>query len=1771
MRKRSLLAFFMSAVLLINSMGVPLAQALPSQSTRVDASQSTPDGKKQSTEQENYPILREFIDNSRVDLFSNKEKTRIRLVAECKPGKLSELRDELNKIPTVQICREYTTILQGFSFDIAPEHMEYVQSLACVQKVELSRPIEPQMINAKELSGVIEARKKHAERYGNLDGRGMVIATIDSGVDITSPEMRLDDDAKASAKIKDFDHEHFTEKIPWGFNYMSGDTNLIDDNAKPHGMHIAGILAGNPKDDKGTEGVAPNAQLLAYKVFTDAPVTHEEEREFVGDDAVFDAMDDAVEHGADIISLSVGKPGSGMDGDIWSEVVERTTKKNVVIVAAVGNYASSGSTNTDDKYSDNELGVRDSSTMVSVAAHPKVIGVGSAYNTAITTKPLTIDGTEYPMGSVNRHNDKYIPSQEVSFPLVYAGTGMEKDIADREDLKDLTGKVVILVRGGESLKTKINRFTTRKAAGVVVLNAPAGLSLGNFDTHPIIGYEHFDITGHAWVVSVPSTAQDHLRAKAEKGETCTFLFGADDKLFEVKDATGISGFSSVGPGANLSIKPDLVAPGEDILSTGNHGSHVIMSGTSMSSPHVAGMATVLAQRVKELNGASKLTNVDLTKTLLMNTSAPLIDRELKEASGTELYYSVRRQGAGLANLDRALATEVIATCENKPAAELHEIGQTTDFVITLHNLGKTTQSFTIDKGTPLGERLIDRERENEGNTFTSHVMHEYRIDGASLTGDDSVEIAAGGMAQIKLHLDTGQAQDEFVEGYVRLISSNSNQPDLTIPYMGFKGDWGKEDVLDRPQWEQGNKTGLVTLYNEQPGDDHDTRNYLPLGRMTGATVSDPQLFALSTAGINAGSTCIRNVVPLLVFLRTAEDYEIAVVKEEKEDAPAIRTLRHGHFGTKYFESEARYYDGNGYNVPDPLGKWEGKVYDPKTNDFVTVSDGQYYFRIKARTTSAEDYQTTYIPIKVDSKAPTMQVTINKDAHTASVELSDENAIWHVGATLDGNKLETVRLDDKHWEVRGVNPSTLSEGTLRIEAMDCAGNPAKPFETSVSKAHFRLTNLSDVQQGKTNKLHLTVDKDIKKIEVTDADGTQITTSQTADGSFTVDLSALTPGSPKISLKLYDADDHVVHSDSFVVPHHAHAHDEDDDLEDEDDDTSDDESDKFESANDVAISNGMVIDKYRAGLGNGVHVDDNDPTKLWYDTGVNIGKNQRAEMNNVNVHYNKTHNISDRYKPLSSLDLRRGDDSDSAHVSGQLHLADGTNSINVKVYETDAQGKEHLIFDKGFHLFVDTELPQVKFDDTNLVFLDDDDDDYFAEAYTNTSKLELKGHINDNLDGWQLEINGNEVDSWHRLGQFGEQGKAFTHILDAQPEDIIHVSAKDTAGNTMWLKLKVKLDQEAPKVVLEAADGGELTPDSKLKTEFSDNNDNSQLETSIKVNGKTYLSDTPLSDYRTAPGDDNFYIQAVARDKAGNVTEKTAQVGNAPAANFDDVKLIKNAFDVSELTDPAKMLQLPDGVQASFVGDVDTSKPDTTVYIKLVDKYGHETTKPFAIHILQDSELAHDSSLKAPLKKKAYLPSELSSISDLIDLPAGMGATLVQKLEIAQPGNKKLKVRLYQAGNAGGRGSYNEVEYEVRILPQLDARLKKTSFYANELTGVEALLELTEGHHAELLEALDTTPGEKVIKVRISDDFGHTRDMEFAINVLATPNSPHSHHNAPFTRGNTAGGTSNNHGTYGVRSGHMLPKTGDASLSALPVTFGICCVLTAVAVKVRRMRS
>ncbi|HEM6034056.1 TPA: S8 family serine peptidase [Streptococcus suis] len=1031
--------------------------------------------------------------------------------------------DKLKKIDGVKIVHEYKEVLTGASVEAGREGLPDIKAIAELTSLEESRRIRPTLHTAKELVGALKASSKY-----QTDGRGMVIAVIDSGLDIKHKDMRLDEGVVPKIKeITPSTTGAYTLKVPHGYNYVSGNDNLYDDTHEPHGMHIAGTLAGNATDEEvaskqGIDGIAPNAQLLVYKIFSNDPKNYKAETE----DAAYAAIEDAIKHGADVISLSVGYYDSGLPGNAYYTIAKRAAEKGIIITAAIGNAGASSSDTSFDLHTNNALGAVDTATTVGVAATPAVIGVGSARNTHLVQREFMLNGQSfgyYPIG--------YTTLTEGKYEFVDAGNGRWEEVQGL----DLAGKVAVIKKDKFDLKDAVRNLKFKDVAGLVVINTDQGWNKDYYRTHQLL-VDDKTLLSYSSIWGISLSGEDGRRllevANQSQGNTGLVLkptIGMK-KLIEVPT---VSGFSSWGPTVNLELKPEIVAPGEDVYATLNDNRYGSMSGTSMASPIVAGASALLLPRIRQMTPPEGMTRMDLLRIILMNTATPLID--VLDSSGHALENSPRQQGAGLLQIDRAFETDVILHHRLKGGVELKEIGRETEFEVTLENLGNQQRSFAISAGKVLTSQDVPVDRIGRSGKVVKEI-HATEIKGSSLhLSEQSIQLGPKEKRTIRLKLDAGEAKDQFAEGYIYFKSLTEGQSDISIPYFGFVGDWSKERIVDAPAWETCSKLKLTSVLSSYKH--NKSGRYIELGRekiQDNQSPLNPDNIAIQN---QHSDSQIGNAFVRFALLRDITNYDLDIVKEATEDAPVLRRIDTGTMLSRvryvdYFESLSEY---SKLRTPIELHRWDGKVYDASKDENIPAPEGQYFFRLRVKNKENGAYQYTYLPVKIDNQKPEI-VAIDTNRLTSHRELvvtaKDNNKVWEVRANLNGENLLVEKVVDDagqlHYHLKEVELPLDAKNHLRVEVMDIAGNVvAVEKDLVVPVIQFKnLEDLMAIRSKKTVEIKANVSAQVSDVQANlDA---QAVNHSLENGQLSLQIPEQSDGRHSFELILKDKDGNPIYT-------------------------------------------------------------------------------------------------------------------------------------------------------------------------------------------------------------------------------------------------------------------------------------------------------------------------------------------------------------------------------------------------------------------------------------------------------------------------------------------------------------------------------------------------------------------------------------------------------------------------------------------------------------------
>lgn len=249
-----------------------------------------------------------------------------------------------------------------------------------------------------------------------------------------------------------------------------------------------------------------------------------------------------------------------------------------------------------------------------------------------------------------------------------------------------------------------------------------------------------------------------------------------DQAVSLPSTTGnlISSFSSYGLAADLSLKPDIGAPGGNIRSTipleqGAYGNN---SGTSMSSPHTAGAVALLLE-------AHPNTPSQAVRTILQNSADPHV---WGGNPGLGFMDNVHRQGAGMLDIPGA----VLAATRIEPGKL--SLGES--------EFGPVTRTLTIENKS-MADVTYDLSHlpalATGPNTFT---VSFFNAPATVAFSSPSVTVPAGGSASVDVTIspNAGLADRSLYGGYVVFTPQGGGQ-EYRVPFAGFKGDYQGFQVL----------------------------------------------------------------------------------------------------------------------------------------------------------------------------------------------------------------------------------------------------------------------------------------------------------------------------------------------------------------------------------------------------------------------------------------------------------------------------------------------------------------------------------------------------------------------------------------------------------------------------------------------------------------------------------------------------------------------------------------------------------------------------------------------------------------------------------------------------------------------------------------------------------------------------------------------------------------------------------------------------------------
>jgi minor extracellular serine protease Vpr len=702
----------------------------------------------------------------------------------------------------------FNTLFNGMSVEATEKESLALEKLGTVAAVwpvltvsiPQTRQANPDLATAIKMTGA-----DVAQNTLGLSGDGVHVAVMDTGVDYDHASLggtNTDNDPNSDdATLNGFPNSRVIKGWDFVGNAFNADEASPDynpvavadpdpDDCNGHGTHVAGIIGANG----AVTGVAPDVKLGSYRVFgCDGSTTS---------DIMLQAMERARKDKMDILNMSIGSRFQTWAQYPTAAAADRLVDKGVIVVASIGNSGASG------VYSAGAPGVgRD------------VIGVASIDNSHVQARGFTISPDNQPMA----YSDSVSSSQTIPDPPdpPTSGTFEIKETAEAAAVGPVppntypggttfpdgcsafpagffAGKVALIRRGTCAFTLKAQNAEAAGAVAVVLYNhTPGGLTPIVAGTPNQVGIP---------VVMVTKENGELIHNRLASGPVSLTWHA----LVTVQNPTGglISRFSSYGLTAELDVKPDVAAPGGFIRSTWplEAGGFNTISGTSMSSPHVAGAVALILEAHAQArdeddeddddDGHGGLDAEDV-RTLLQNSANPV---DWFGAPGIGFLESVHSQGAGM--IDIVESVQATTTIEPSKLALGESSGPKTRR-ITLRNSSSSPVTYTLGNEGAVG---------TSGTFPTLGFWLNFATASFSRHGSPVTEVTVPARRKVRLDVtftdstDPDEAEPNSVYGGFLTFTGGGHT--YRVPYAGFLGDYQSLKILEPAGVSAANPQGI---------------------------------------------------------------------------------------------------------------------------------------------------------------------------------------------------------------------------------------------------------------------------------------------------------------------------------------------------------------------------------------------------------------------------------------------------------------------------------------------------------------------------------------------------------------------------------------------------------------------------------------------------------------------------------------------------------------------------------------------------------------------------------------------------------------------------------------------------------------------------------------------------------------------------------------------------------------------------------------------------
>ncbi|KAK4795951.1 hypothetical protein SAY86_028277 [Trapa natans] len=533
-----------------------------------------------------------------------------------------------SKQPHSRIVYSYKNAMTGFAVRLTPSEAKALESKNGVLYAKKEKIIP---LHTTHTPGFLRLNQYKGLAADGNQGEGVIIAVLDSGITLDHPSFSAvgmpPPPAKWKGKCEFNNRTVCNNKIIGARNFIqpfNGAPKQPPFDKEGHGTHTASTVAGRPVKGANAFGMAPGtavgmaplAHLAIYKVCSDRGCP---------ESAIMAGLDAAIADGVDIISMSLG----GFDNSFYESAVATGSfaaiQKGIFVSCSAGNQGPSRGTLSNEA--------------------PWVLTVGASnVDRSIRATVRLGNGAEYDGESLNQFF--HIQPR----PLAYAGAGRDSYSAfcgpGSLSNVNVKGKVVLCDRGGNVRMVDMG-IEVKKAGGAAIIIANDGLNADSIEAKA-----HALPTSY---ISYYAGLKIKNYIKSTPNPTATILFKGT--IIGNTTAPTVASFSSRGPNI-LSpgiLKPDITGPGVSILAAWNapldNGARSkvnfnMISGTSMSCPHLSGIAALLRSSHPDWSPAAIKSAIMATADILNNENKAITNEYQRRAD----YFAM---GAGHVNPGRA--------------------------------------------------------------------------------------------------------------------------------------------------------------------------------------------------------------------------------------------------------------------------------------------------------------------------------------------------------------------------------------------------------------------------------------------------------------------------------------------------------------------------------------------------------------------------------------------------------------------------------------------------------------------------------------------------------------------------------------------------------------------------------------------------------------------------------------------------------------------------------------------------------------------------------------------------------------------------------------------------------------------------------------------------------------------------------------------------------------------------------------------------------------